>query len=481
MTRGVATAEPQPRSVNGSSVTMNKGVAVVYCRVSTKNQEEEGTSLESQAEACIKHAESLGYTVGRVTKEVFTGAELWDRPLLARDRADIKRGKYQALIAYSIDRLSRDPVHLAIVAEECSRVGADLQFASEKLDGSPEGVLIQFVKGYAARTEREKIRERSIRGKHQRLLTGKFPRAGTDLYGYRRVDDATRREINEAEALVVRKIFEWFVNDRVSLRQIERRLNDERVPPPATGKRRSSFGTEESGQKWNHTAIRHILEEPGYKGETIFWRWKSVDGRMIRRPENEWVRLPEGTTPEVVTKEVWDAAQTLIGENKGRSIAVRNEYRPILLRGLIYCAVCDRPMRPHMREGRKVTYRCSSREHGGSPCGAKPVPADDVIPACARARDAAGHFMPIDSNAVPETEMQQGVETWTWDRVAAVLRDPQIIVSQLDRQAEKGSDPGVSSELQTAHGSMTTQEKRAVHDRNVLKKPPLPKKTGALS
>jgi site-specific DNA recombinase len=50
--------------------------AVVYCRVSTRNQKEEGSSLESQADACVKHAESLGYTIGRVTKEVYSGAEL---------------------------------------------------------------------------------------------------------------------------------------------------------------------------------------------------------------------------------------------------------------------------------------------------------------------------------------------------------------------------------------------------------------------
>src|SRR5437660_667077 len=68
-------------------------VALIYCRVSTKSQEEEGTSLDSQAQACVAHAETLGYAVGRVTREVFTGAELWDRPLLARDRADIKQGE----------------------------------------------------------------------------------------------------------------------------------------------------------------------------------------------------------------------------------------------------------------------------------------------------------------------------------------------------------------------------------------------------
>ncbi len=69
--------------------------ALVYCRVSTQKQEEEGTSLDSQAAACIAHAEKLGYQIGRVTKEVYSGAELFDRPLLSRDRADIRAGMFQ--------------------------------------------------------------------------------------------------------------------------------------------------------------------------------------------------------------------------------------------------------------------------------------------------------------------------------------------------------------------------------------------------
>ena len=57
--------------------------------------------------------------MGRVTREVYTGAELWDRPKLAQVRADLKAGQAEALLVYAIDRLSRDPIHLAIVAEEC--------------------------------------------------------------------------------------------------------------------------------------------------------------------------------------------------------------------------------------------------------------------------------------------------------------------------------------------------------------------------
>src|SRR5690242_12599672 len=91
-------------------------LALVYGRVSTRNQED-NYSLDSQVGACVNHAESLGYTVAKVTKEVYSGAELFDRPLLSQDRMDLRAGKFQALVCYSIDRLSRDIAHLAILAD----------------------------------------------------------------------------------------------------------------------------------------------------------------------------------------------------------------------------------------------------------------------------------------------------------------------------------------------------------------------------
>jgi len=164
----------------------NQGTALIYCRVSTRRQEDEGTSLDSQEAACVSHAQSLGFTSWRVTREVYSGAELHNRPLLSRDRTDLNAGQFQALIAYSTDRLSRDPIHLAILAEDCQRHSVRLIFVSEPLDTTPEGQLIQYVKGYSNKMEREKIRERQLRGKRQRALNGKVNNHGPELYGYRR-------------------------------------------------------------------------------------------------------------------------------------------------------------------------------------------------------------------------------------------------------------------------------------------------------
>src|SRR4051794_15043185 len=178
----------------------SRAPAAVYCRISGMDDERTG-SLESQAEGAIALAKQLGYSVAPedVIHERFTGAELYDRPKLAELRAAIKAGKFKALVCHSTDRLSRKPVHLMILAEECQRHGCELLFVTEPLDNTPEAQLIQYIKGYAAEMEREKIKERTLRGKQMVLARGGLLCSGPVKYGYA-YDREARCRIIDPEA-----------------------------------------------------------------------------------------------------------------------------------------------------------------------------------------------------------------------------------------------------------------------------------------
>lgn len=352
---------------------MAKG-AIIYGRVSTKNQEEEGTSLETQIAAAIEFAEAQGRPVLKVYREVYTGAELYDRPLLNEARQEIKTGQYSHLIAYSIDRLNRDPIHLAIIAMECERSGVELMFVTEPLDNTPEGALIRYVRGYAAQVEREKIRERCVRGKRAIAMSGRVHRSGTELYGYLRDKMAGKRTINESEAVIVRRIFAG-INRGASIRGTVVYLNTEGVPPPSTGKRVYKDGR---SPIWCKTAVTRILRDPTYKGQAIAWRWKGsrVGGRqrIIQRPVEEQIPLPEGTAPAIVSPQTWDTAQKAIQANGGA--ATRNAVRSYLLRSFIYCWKCGERCYTENCKGRRY-YRCSSRQKRAGACGARSTPAND--------------------------------------------------------------------------------------------------------
>lgn len=348
---------------------MAKG-AIIYARVSTKGQEEEGSSLETQIAAALALANSISVPVLKVYREIYTGAELYDRPLLSEARQEMRQGNCSHLIAYSVDRLARNPIHTGILVMECERYGVDLQFVTEPIDSTPEGALVLYVKGYAAQLEREKIRERCVRGKRAIALSGKIHRAGTDLYGYHREEG--KRIINEVEAAIVRQIFERMIQG-ASVRAVARYLNSEGIPAPTTGKR---VYKDARTPRWGKSTVTRLLREPSYKGQAVAWRWKGtkVGGRqkMIERPIEERIALPEGTAPAIVDVRVWNEAQKAIKANG--TVSTRNITRQYLFRGRVYCWQCGQLCYTEISKGRRY-YRCSSRQKTVA-CGAKPVNAN---------------------------------------------------------------------------------------------------------
>ncbi len=75
------------------------------------------------------------------------------------------------MICYAVDRLSRNQAHIYIVVEEFDRAGTRLEFVTEDFEDSAVGKFLLSAKGFAAEIEREKILERSIRGKRARDRT----------------------------------------------------------------------------------------------------------------------------------------------------------------------------------------------------------------------------------------------------------------------------------------------------------------------
>jgi site-specific DNA recombinase len=379
--------------------------AVVYCRVSTEDQEREGTSLQSQLETCRKKARELGYEVSdnHIINEIWSGVDL-DRPNLNRARELIRTRAVSALICYATDRLARNPIHIGIIAEECEKRGIELIFVTEPSDNSPEGHLIRYVKGYAAEIEREKILDRTMRGKKTRAEKGMLPTGGLNLYGYTYDPDTGKRKINEYEAGVVQTMFGWLIEDRVSCNEIRRKLAKAGIPAP------------KGGSTWGRTTVGRILRNAVYTGETYANRMISMppkngdtDGRRCKkprrqlRPKSDWILLPDAS-PAIISKETFEEAQRQLGVN--RDLAPRTQKYHWPLRGFVWCKRCGRRYHGNPQHGYRV-YRCSSRTRLVSPasCGNRHVNADFL-------------------------------ETEVWNKVKAVLSDPDLVIAELRRKRE---------------------------------------------
>ena len=130
--------------------------AVGYARVSSRSQED-NSSLESQIQAIRAFAAENNIEIKSEVREVFSGASLFDRPLLNQIRDEIRAETYNYLIVYDIDRLSRDMVHLALLLNECERFNTKLKIVQGNYEDTADGRLLFSIKGYLAEAECMKI------------------------------------------------------------------------------------------------------------------------------------------------------------------------------------------------------------------------------------------------------------------------------------------------------------------------------------
>lgn len=415
----------------GKRRKQNIHATAIYTRVSTQAQAgEDRNSLGTQETACRDFcaAHELPISEAHIYRETFSGAELYNRPKLNDLREAGRAGAIDALVCYAIDRLSRDPVHLGVILSEADHHGVAVHFVTEPLDHTMEGELIRFVRGYAAKVEREKIKERTLRGKRGRLLQGKPPGYGMDLYGYRRERGGDVWRVYEPEAAVVREMFA-LATDGVSVRAIADTLNRRGVPSPSVGKvRRAS----DDGPRWGKSQVARTLRHPWYKGEAVAWRWQHMGKNTAPqlRPESEWVTLPAVAVPALVSPALWQAVQRHLDTNRGDT--TRNAERPYLLRGRVTCAVCGRRMQTETSKGTRY-YRCPSRQQAAGACGAKMVAAD-------------------------------AVEAWVWERVRRWFRDEGTLTRLLTRESAT-PDTGAALERDAAAreiARIATQQDRLI-------------------
>ncbi len=358
--------------------------AAVYARVSTEEQAQHGYSLAEQKDSCKQRAKELGATeILEFADEGISGATL-DRPGLEGLRDSIKEGIIDLIVLRDPDRLSRKLAHQLILTEEFEKAGVRLEFLDFTWQDSPEGKLFYNLKGAVAEYEREKIKERMIRGKNQKARQGGIP-MNFSLYGY---DYSPEKgvQINAQEAEIVKQIFHKFVS-YTSPHAIAIELTQSGVPT----KRNTNF--------WHRQVVRQILMNPAYKGEWVYQ--KNSDSPII---------IP---VPAIVSKEVWETAQQILAES--RRLWAKRGKQQYLLSGLITCTDCGTPMGGHYGThwGNRVrNYTCRKSE------------STNRIPGCSPAK-----LINADS-----------LELIVWNEVKNLLNDPDKLVSAVKRNLPTDED-----------------------------------------
>ncbi|MFT4089952.1 MAG: recombinase family protein [Asticcacaulis sp.] len=359
----------------------------LYARYSSDNQRE--ASIEDQLRICREQAKREKWKIVGTYKDAgISGASMILRPGIQALLQDAQAGQFDIVLAEALDRISRDQADVATFYKH-------LKFASVPIVTLSEGEISElhvglkgtmnalFLKDLAAKTHR------GIRG---RVEDGKS--GGGLCFGYNVVKqldargDPIRgdREINEAEANVVRRIFREFASG-IGPRTIARTLNEEGVPGPA-------------GKLWSDTTIRgHVKRGTGlvnnelYIGRLIWNRLRYIKdpstGKRVSRlnPESEWI-IKDVPELRIVDDELWQSVRVRQGKiaEKYANVteAVRKHHkknrlngtrRPkSLLSGLVFCGCCGGPY--SLRGADR--FACSNHISKGACSNSRTIPREDL-------------------------------------------------------------------------------------------------------
>jgi site-specific DNA recombinase len=354
----------------------------VYVRVSTEEQRERQsivTQRDFAARYCDLHQLNVYETYADDGVSGTVPIEL--RPGTIRLLEDARRGKFDQLLVYKLDRLGRETLLILKAVDELKKLGVRVRSMTEEFDSATAAgnLMLTMLSGFAAH-EREVIRERSVAGTNRLAEAGAWL-GGIVPYGYRKQGEKAEARIvpseepipgfDLSEAEVVSTIYRMSGVEKRSCQKIADFLNRSRIPCGSAdpGKR-----NRRTAPIWRPSHVRNMIVSRTYMGEHLFGkRATNRDRKIIVRP-----------VPAIVTEQTWQAAQAVLQAN--RIEASRNTRQPYLLRGLIKCGLCGLTF-SGMRIKRQHDhyYRCNGRQQArglygidGKKCPARTLNGDYV-------------------------------------------------------------------------------------------------------
>ncbi len=343
--------------------------AVIYCRVSTDKQEQDGESLEYQEEKCRQYADLHGIEVMLVLKEAKSGFIHYShREQLTLARQMVRDGLADVIIVWDLRRFSRNFVHSAMIFEEIESAGGEIVSVSENIDNSLTGKLIRSILAWSAESEREKILEYANRHWQKRHELGLPMATSTPPYGWQWGDkDKTYFVLNVEEAAVRRSIFEMFVEMDMSIRQIGHKLSMDGIPCPRDARFmqvEEEGETEEETPKrlrpWPVGTISSYLRDVANIGTLVICKKKKVlqeDGTIkgIVHPDQKVI---PGAMPPIVSQEMFERAGRKLATNQETKSHRPKDVESYLLASHVFCEMCGNRMQSVTEKGIPM-YRCN--------------------------------------------------------------------------------------------------------------------------
>jgi len=394
----------------------------LYARVSSQQQADAHT-IDSQIQAIEKRIADDGFRINqdcRFCDEGYSGSELL-RPALETLRDRVAASMIDRIYVHTPDRLARKYAHQALLLEEFGKHHCKVIFGDHQgLADNPETNLLVQMQGVIAEYEREKILERTRRGRRHAAASGNLSVFGGAPYGYRYIKKTTPGgkaawEVDPVRSKHVAWMFRLVGQQGLSLAAVCRELQNEGIK------------TVKGNVKWSTTTVHDILTNSAYHGQARYGKQRMVPrkpGKRAKRgdpPIPRQSKVTQNTSPDqqiiisvppIVDVSLFEQVEKTMQENRRRQ-RERSVVKH-LLSGLTLCGQCGSAYCGHRQRGPReyFYYRCigTDRYRRGDQviCNNGPVNGDRL-------------------------------EQYVWSDVTQLLQDPARLRAELARRQDQSS------------------------------------------
>ena len=354
-------------------------ITAIYCRLSRDDElTGESNSIVNQKAILKKYAQEQGFrNIQFFVDDGYSGAN-YDRPGFQAMLAEIEAGRVAVCITKDLSRLGRNSsltglyINFTFPKYNVRYIAINDHFDTidpNSTDSDIAGIKNWFNEFFAKDTSRKIRAVQKAKGERGVPLTTNVP------FGYRKdPEDKTKWVVDEAAALVVKRIFKLCMEGRGPM-QIAKLLQEEKVLNPTAYKKREGIKTPSpetaDPYHWNTNTVVHILERREYTGCTVNFKTytNSIWDKKQRETPIEKQAVFYNTHPSIIEQEVFDKVQEIRQQRHRRTKTGKSS----LFSGMVYCADCGAKMRyctTNYFEKRQDHFVCANYRSNTGSCSA---------------------------------------------------------------------------------------------------------------
>lgn len=334
--------------------------AIIYARVSTKRQADDGLPVESQVDHCRTKAAALGATVAKVFIDGGISGTTDRRPAFqdALNYCAVMEVDY--FVCWASSRFARNHLQAGKYKAVLERYGTRLIYSSSEVDiRTDDGWFSDSINSLIDERYSRQVSTDTRRSMLKAARDGCFM-GGRIPFGYAVVPDGKRKRlgVHPTEGPTVQAIFAMGLQG-LGTKMIATQLNAQ--------------GLTIRGKPWAKNTVNYLLKNEVYAGFTVFNR---VGKGRIENPRESWVRVANHVA--LISIEDFERAQTMMQNRQPANVGGQTRSNQVFT-GLLRCGTCDASLQTCSGTGRGRVYHyygCRDGLVGKHRCGASRIRAD---------------------------------------------------------------------------------------------------------